>query len=787
MISLCFLVPPIDTFNQNHYYHYNLQSRPQAGNVESLNLGYIMLSFTKNLPNPSTLKPYLKPYTFVFSFDQITPGVDNVRYDVCLSPKFCKSAAQLIYLLIVEQTKAGTIISIDTRAISNAADEFRKHCSDILHDGIHKAKAGRQVQIDYLAQIAVAKLLIKEINAQFELLIDRIKNVLWKNEAARGVGHTTTLELRQELTGIQHSRKVILRQVGNRVFKILGAIQQKDLQKLREANFGAKALLPLSATSNPMLYTADTSEDNFIIEEYELLLGHRFEDPNKYDSLLAQLQDFLASIFSASETGDSLPFDMESLLKQPQNIDFIFNYFHSAARAQRLKDQSAPKQKIAHLQLMAEEQKNILNPAFKQFTKTGLIPIISAFYEMKPIYRQYCPPLNPQQIVQFLTTPKARKSIIQQLNRLKEFYGRELSLKPLYDLSKDIEKIKIKARQKLFIRFLKGFCRYHRDFQSSLLLKDKMDKINLTTEEKIINLSRTNKTLYDFLLADEQVVEESTITNHVIVKADVRGSTDITHQMRIRGLNSASYFSLNFFDPISEILPEYSASKAFIEGDAIILSIFEQSQKPGEWYSVARACGIAIHILYILRRYNTQSRANRLPILEVGIGINYQEGAPTFLFDEEKRIMISPAINLADRMSSCSKSIRQRLDRNANPFNLYVFQSIAEEQNRSTSDDLFVRYNVNGIELNQAGFEKLQAEIELKPMQCEIPEIQARKVKIYTGKFPTAGGKYQRLILREALIPQISADDFTVIGPTGHKYYEVCTHPKLYEYVKRMI
>ena len=155
--------------------------------------------------------------------------------------------------------------------------------------------------------------------------------------------------------------------------------------------------------------------------------------------------------------------------------------------------------------------------------------------------------------------------------------------------------------------------------------------------------------------------DEKPIINHVVIKADVRGSTSITHQMNKRGLNPASYFSLNFFNPISDTLNDYGAVKVFIEGDAIILSVFEREKTPEGWYSVARACGLAINMLLVIKRYNEKSKKNQLPILEIGIGINFQNESPTFLFDGSQRIMISSAINLADRQSSCSKSIRKVL------------------------------------------------------------------------------------------------------------------------------
>jgi hypothetical protein len=99
---------------------------------------------------------------------------------------------------------------------------------------------------------------------------------------------------------------------------------------------------------------------------------------------------------------------------------------------------------------------------------------------------------------------------------------------------------------------------------------------------------------------------------------------------------------------------------------------------------------------------------------------------------------------------------------------------------------MLLRHNVNGIELNAEGFEKLSQEIDLKPLECHIPELQAEKIRVHTGKFPTVTGKYHRLIIREDRISVISPHDFSIIRKTDKKYYEVCTHPLLYEHIEKL-
>ncbi|MEJ2660953.1 MAG: hypothetical protein P8Z73_09550 [Desulfobacteraceae bacterium] len=369
---------------------------------------------------------------------------------------------------------------------------------------------------------------------------------------------------------------------------------------------------------------------------------------------------------------------------------------------------------------------------------------------------------------------------------MQKMYNRSYPLSPLSKKIKAMEQMTAAKKKAYIIRFVNAFARYHRDKSNAEIFQESMERIFLATDDKVLLLSRENNTLYEFLLPHEQSEDKAPIINHVVIKADVRGSTDITHQMNERGLNPASYFSLNFFDPISEILSEYDAVKIFIEGDAIILSIFERENTPSGWYGVARACGLALNMLIIIQRYNEKSRKYMLPILELGIGISYLGNAPTFLFDANSRIMISSAINHADRLSSCSKTGRKLLAARKGPFNLHVFQTRSDEELAATADDLYTRYNVNGIELSAPGFEKLSHEIDLKALKNEFADPFGRKSKLSTGKFPTQSGRYQRLVIREAQIPVVDPTTLKTGKITSRKYYEVCTHPKLYAYARKM-
>ncbi len=752
----------------------------------------------------------LKSYSVNFSIDRLVPGVDNTRYDVYLSPDLIKIINRIALQLVIKHAKASESPLEEKSGLNliREIDEFKRLCSDVLESAINKSKLDREIQVNFLFHAAITKILLKTIRDKYELLLEHYKNSIRKLEIAASRSISDIIKLKEELSGIQQNRQSVLRDVAAELFQYLIDAQDLGFKENCLANFGAGATLPDGFFSNPILHTGNDTDDFFMIENY-VLIGHRLEDAIRYDVLNTLVSDFFTEINQECdeehilaenvktelENGDSESEPgsektnirkIDALIHQVDNINVLINCFQTQEEFRRLKKEKAQKEEIVDKKQQYKAQKRLLEYFYKKFKHSGLIKGITVFFEMQPLYMDYCPPLFPHDVLQFIVKPKERRSIVSKLRRLKGGQDKSVSLKPLKKKIGSLNRVNTQKKKEYLILFLQGFARYQRDLRNYNLLKEAMDWVNPTTDEKTLNLSRANHTLYEFLLPHEKATEEKPVINHVIIKTDVRGSTDITHQIKERGLNPAYYFSLNFFDPITAILTEYGADKVFLEGDAIILSIFEQEETPMGWYSVARACGLAIKMLLITQRYNVKNKKAQLPKLEQGIGISYQSSPPAFLFDGTNRIMISPAINLADRLSGCTKSVRKIMRSRKKPFNLYVFKSSAQEDYSTTVDDLFLRYNVNGIELNEAGFKKLCEEIDLKTIECKIPEIQKDRIKLHTGRFPTMTGKYQRLVIRESEILEVNPADLSVIRVTDQKYYEVCTNTKLYEYAKKV-
>ncbi|BBO90590.1 hypothetical protein [Desulfosarcina ovata] len=772
----------------------------------------MIFDFFKYQPRLPGLNDFpLAAYSTDFSLDRLVLGVDNIRCDVRLSPTFCNTTAKLAALLIERETGIWTRPEkVRLSALAKEQENFRHLYGQIMTDAVNKARAAKEMQVDFLAQIAILSMLHEEIRRQYDLLISYCKNTIRKTDLAHQEDPKLGLKLKDDLAHVLAIREPVQQKVGLELCDYFKEIRETDIREMREAVFGQDLPFLFDLLSNPIVHRDNPFNDYFMIEEYDLCLGRRVDDPDRYEVLLSVLRSIFAfldmeesaavhwsldrrrreiSAAELPEDKEARKFQLQKIdqwIRHPGNIDLLLNQDLTKTQLKTLKREQADKQTIGNHRLRLKHQRLLTGYFFQQFSRTGLMERITASYEMQPMYRDYCPPLIPQQVLQYLIAPKSRKLIRSRLKRLKKLYGKTFRLWPLNRKVVQMERMGTRRKKAYLVRFLRAFFRYHRDYCCFNVYRRASERINLVTDKKILTLSKANRTLYEFLLPHEQEMGEKPIINHTIIKADLRGSTDITHQMNARGLNPASYFSLNFFDPITDILAEYDAHKVFIEGDAIILAIFEREDTPSGWYSVARACGMALNMLMIINRYNKKSQAHQLPILELGIGICHRADSPTFLFDGDNRIMISPAINLADRLSGCHKSVRRIIRKNISPFNLFVFQSVTDEEMKQTADDILLRYNINGIELNEAGFRKLSQEIDLKPYYGDIPDLGLEKVRLYTGKFPTKTGRYQRLVLREAEVPSVNPKDLSQLNLTHRKYYEVCTSPNLYKLTQKI-
>src|SRR3989475_8591852 len=468
-----------------------------------------------------------------------------------------------------------------------------------------------------------------------------------------------------------------------------------------------------------------------------------------------------------------------------QTLDFFVKdhagrlrqYLNEPENAKRLFDASSAGEEQAPVRA------RLLSQLLDRLELQEVLYHVLASYEIRPIAAEYCPPVHLQQLRKALVSKEELKRVEQVI---KQVPAKQLSIKAIEELSRKIRRYSREEMQALVLRFATDFLHLRRDLHDADHLTTCMERINLVTTEKARELSRMNNRLYECVLPDEARPEQDNVISHVIIKADVRGSTKMTQDLLSRGLSPASHFSLNLHEPVKKLLDRYAAKKVFIEGDAIILAIFETESSRTYARSVAKACVLARQILNVCNSYNDGAANSDLPALELGLGVAHQGDAPTYWTDGESRVMISKALNLSDRLSGCAKLARRMLDRQKSHFGLFQFLQTMQGASAEELDEFLVRYNRNGIELNEDGFLKLHDEISLECIETKLDLPWGKEtVTLYYGEVPM-GESVELLVLRKGFARELSSDG-KIGPPSSHIYYEVCTAPKLYDLVAALL
>ena len=449
------------------------------------------------------------------------------------------------------------------------------------------------------------------------------------------------------------------------------------------------------------------------------------------------------------------------------------DYLNEPENARRLFDSSVATETQAPL--CARRLSQLIN----RLEQREVLLHVLASYEIRPISKEYNPPVHLQQLRKALVSKDEMKRVEQVLKQVPE---RQLSLKPLEELSRRIRRYSREEMAPLVLSFAGDFMRLRRDLRDAEHLAACMERINLVTTEQARELSRINNRLYECVLPEEARPKDDRVISHAIIKADVRGSTKLTQDLLARGLNPASYFSLNLHEPVKKLLERYDARKVFIEGDAIILAIFETESNQTYQRSVAKACVLGRQILAVSNSYNERAAASDLPRLEIGLGVAFQGSAPAYWTDGDSRIMISRALNLSDRLSSSAKLAKRLLQKQRTHFSVYQFLTVLEGASAEELDEFLVRYNQNGIEINDEGFQKLSEEISLETVETKLDMPWGKDtVTLHYGEVPL-GESFELLVLRKGFARELRPDG-TIGRRSDHAYYEVCTSAKLYELV----
>ncbi len=735
--------------------------------------------------------PDLAGYEPVLPLDGIQPGIDNLRSDVYLSPKFSEQMRIHLGRLIVryggvervldehnatpveeKQTRemfvrpvtsaaaaspAGTSSATNASAGANGAKavrpepaEIKRLLTDIHMSILQSAKEKGNVAVDLLGRVAVIKFLRAEVLAQFGEIVERCRI---RQKACEGVREQRALEIREKVAAFQVGKKNVLRKTMQEMLHCLREIEKETLARTRRSLFGEAESPGYELLLNPLLFTEDGRDDTTNAEQY-VLWGNFNQDADRFLALREAAVGFLRSLGATLTSADDGA--VAAWLNVPENAQLLVGTGTPGETSEARAESSRLQVWVGLLE------------------REKLLPFVLAAYETVPLISEYGTRVNPQQLKNALISAVE----LERVEKLIQDQGRSATVN-LHAAVDRIAGCNSNERARITARFLFDLMRYQRDLKRLEALNAAADSVNVIQNERMRELSSVNGLLHEFLLQEETSKSTESLSRHVILKADVRDSTELTRSLIQLGLNPASYFSLNFYDPVNQLLARYKASKVFLEGDAIILSIVETETDAG--FLVSRACALARDMIEIVRGYNHRLKQSGLPTIELGVGICYQDSAPLFLLDGDRPIMISDALNESDRLSSCSKIARRALQGQVAGFNVYAFQTVDDAPVGETFVELLSQFNIDGIRLSEAAFQKLQQEISLELCSLELPRLwDGEHARLFRGLVPVDREVFRTILIREGHVALADPRDYTVHGWTEQRYYEVCTNAALY-------
>lgn len=773
-------------------------------------------------PQPPELLALMRPIKpWSIQMDRYNRGIDNKSIDVHLSPKFVANTQRVIQGMVQQDISSHYWSKSSKSALSTAElEQFRSSYESLMDVAMQPRENPVAIDWTRLIQLAVFKFFIQTIAAELQEVRQRL-------ETSRDDAHASgnRLQYHQRLTILAMEGGSIYYRVSRRLFGVIERIEATRLRRLRKSRLGVSWPVPQDALFNVLLQLRNLLNEEMGMYHYPMLLlgehGKKHRSNLNFciidvfkNYLPTWLQNQTSNSINADEdTGESsvirvmnrldqgnlrgfmeTEIVLNQLLHEDEYKQIQYSWLDEPSNLIRLltlsSSQNQDKSSIAP-EFPDEEtakrwryfMRGIREELFQRIEAMNITQDIIASYWASRVCQSLSPITSPRLIYEFLSGQQDKQRV---LRRLASSGSQEQDVtaitKALDGAMIEIKQLTPEHKRKFFGRILIDFLTLRRDLKLAYKTFEAMDQISILISEKDLALSRANNLLHEFLLADEQQ-GENRISCHAILKADLRGSTKITNELRAKKLNPATHFSQNFFNPINVLLEEFGAKKVFVEGDAVILSILENTGSAKGGLIVAWACGLGTEILNIVARHNLVNRRYGLPDLELGLGIAFVNEEPTFLHDGDHPIMISPAINLADRLSSCAKALRNaEFAQMQRPFRVEVLLPPEGSDATAGAKTDVLRYNVNGIEMDEFAFNRLKTEIALRPLYVKI---SGQTETLHVGRYPDRNDRIRWLVVRESPLHvwewgQISKHP----APGKRFFYEVVVDPDLIDKIR---
>ena len=754
-------------------------------------------------------------------------GIDNAHVDVYLCSQLHERLRGTVRNLLLENLRipaSGRRSGTQLVGVQEL-EAFRESYLNTLEISLERSRSATSSDLLALFQVALLKLLLQTVLEENLRLQGELKSSANRKESIER-GHS--LEFHESLVALTRGGKSLNRRVLRLLLRQMRKLEKTNqLRKLRASLTGDDWPVPEAAVFNPVLTIPDLNQMRDLGQDYPVALLADKDDgdwlfrtnqcvtkvfqyylpawvqtpsdvanpngpyPEAQERLdQGHLRGFLATeiLLRRFVPEDEYREGRCSWLDDPENLRLFLNSGDAVVDSMFADSIYADGMGLGggywEDQRWGEFQRALTAELHHCLEAQGLTRPVTLLYRLAAMRTPSGQPVPLAPILDFVEGRISRSKLLRRIQRMRAGVDQTTLTRMLDGVLADIKRLPAGTQSPYLDRYLVDFLTLRRDLKLAYKTFETMDGMRLVEDQGEVQLSRSNASLIEFNCREESGPFVRGILGHTVIKADVRGSTRITEELRARGLNPASHFSLNFFDPVNRLLPEFGAEKLFVEGDAVILVIFEYEDE-GKGLSVARACGLARKILQVVSLQNIQNRKHGLPTLELGLGISFSRGDPNFLYDEGHRIMISSAINRADRLSSCSSELKRGgLMPDHSAFRVTVVSDVRAAERTADDGDLLT-YNVNGVKIDQEAFFKLQRELRLR--QVRLPDDELEETLFFVGIYADRSGRGHWLILRYGPVCGWDGSQLSEIDPRRRHFFEVIVDEKLNTQVRRLV
>ncbi len=209
------------------------------------------------------------------------------------------------------------------------------------------------------------------------------------------------------------------------------------------------------------------------------------------------------------------------------------------------------------------------------------------------------------------------------------------------------------------------------------------------------------------------------------------------------------------------------------------MAIYETQANRTRQRAVAKACLLARQILGHREAYNERAEGSESAAARTRCRRCIPEFSADLLDGQGLAHHDFAARSICP--TACRAAQRRREDCSASTVRHSVsscFQTAIEGTTEEELDEFLLRYNFNGVELNEEGFQKLSEEISLSASEAiGIFPWGRERVTFYSGLVPV-GETLEPLLIRKGYVRQLLPDG--KIGAAGSRaYYEVCAESVL--------